>query len=146
MRDTVVFTSARSGTGVSTLARAFAVEAAHSLDTKIIDLDQGAGATSHWGQQRAAHGVTPIVPVVRLSPAQVCDVASSSELLVIDAPASFNGAEDWSNLWPVLTVVAVRESLDDLDRTMQCLRRLIESGLCKRHLAVGSAAYTAVAR
>jgi hypothetical protein len=57
-------------------------------------------------------------------------------LLVIDAPASLNGAEDWSHLLPFLTIVATRESLDELDHTTHLSRGLTESGLCKQRLAV----------
>jgi len=136
MGTIVLFTSANRGTGTSTLARAFAVEAAYSLNTKILDLDGDAAATWNWGRQREERNIQPAVPIARGQQTELGAAARSVELLVMDAPANSVHREDWLAASPLLTIVVSRASADELDHTLKYLRELGVKGDTHPQLAV----------
>src|ERR1700729_3135370 len=119
VREIVCFMGAKEGSGTSTLAHAFAVECAESLNLKIADLDDLQRTSWEWGQCRAAAGLEPVVPVESASHGTVLSKAFDVELLVVDAPPC-TGELAWrlAQLC-LLTVVATRTGRDELDGTMR---------------------------
>src|SRR5262249_44991491 len=123
----VLFTSAITGTGSSTLARAFAAEAAHGLNTKMVDLDGHSGATYRWGRQREKRGILPVVPVESARPTQLRAAARSVEVLVADAPVKCVHLQGW-----------LTPSIDDRGHAREWWR-------CRSHFEIPSGASDKVA-
>src|SRR5688500_9340960 len=96
MGDIVSFVGQKGGTGKSTLARAFAVEAARHDNTVLIaDLDEAQRTSLDWGERRAANGLQPAIQVEQVPRLQLFTRATNVDLLVADAP----GWADASTLW-----------------------------------------------
>ena len=67
MGEVISFVGQKGGTGKSTLARAFAVEAARvQANILIADLDDAQRTSFEWGQRRLANGFKPTVNVERM--------------------------------------------------------------------------------
>ncbi|HEY1246663.1 MAG TPA: AAA family ATPase, partial [Hyphomicrobiaceae bacterium] len=87
MGEIISFVGQKGGTGKSTLARAFAVEAAKRRQGVLIaDLDDAQRTSWDWAQRRAANGLSPAIAVERVPRLQVFTRAADIDVLVVDAP------------------------------------------------------------
>jgi chromosome partitioning protein len=136
MGEVIAFVGQKGGTGKSTLARAFAVEAAYATNVLIADLDEAQRTSWEWGQRRAAGGHQPAVPVEMVPRLQLFTRAASVDLLVADAP----GWADASTLWLAqgarLTVLPTGASIDDLNPTIRLMHELTDKGIADWRLAL----------
>jgi hypothetical protein len=134
--EIISFVAATAGAGASTLARAFAVEAACAQTVVIADLDDLQHASWDWGQRRAAAGLDPAIPVERMPHAQVFTRAAEIELLVVDTP--FRADERIAALatGSRFTVVCTRTHVDDLDLSIRLMHALREKGVPDWRLAL----------
>lgn len=112
----------------STLARAFAVESAHSLDVMMADFGDPEPTSWEWGQRRAANHLEPAVRVELVPRDELLAKAASFDLLLIDAPACSRQMAHWLAQHALLTVVATKTSGDDIEDTMGMLAELVEGG------------------
>ena len=136
MGETISFVAATAGAGTSTLARAFAVEAACSLTVVIADLDDLQHASWDWGQRRAADGLDPAIPVERMSHGQVFTRAAEIELLVVDTPVCADERIAALATGSRLTVVCTRTGIDDLDLSIRLMHKLREKSVPDWRLAL----------
>src|SRR5262245_31673573 len=96
MGEVVSFVGQKGGTGKSTLARAFAVQAARAnVRVLIADLDDAQRTSLEWAQRREKVGIQPLIRVERMNRLNVFTKAAQTDLLVVDAP----GWADESTLW-----------------------------------------------
>jgi len=136
MGNILSFVATKAGTGTSTLARAFAVEAADSLNLLIVDLNDREPASWQWGQRRIANSWDP---PVRVETAQLHDLvgkAASVQLCIADAPPSSEVSAEWLARRSILTVVATGCGLDEIDDTIALRQALARSGIADQHLAL----------
>ena len=134
MGNILSFVATKAGTGTSTLARAFAVEAADSLNLLIVDLDDRERASWQWGQRRLANNWDPPVHAETAQPDDLLGKAASVELCVADAPPSVSA--EWLAQRSILTVVATRCGLDEIDSAIALMHALARSGIAHQHLAL----------
>jgi hypothetical protein len=112
----------------STLARAFAVESAESLELMMADLGDPERASWEWGQRRAANRLEPAVPVELVPQDELLAKAANLDLLLIDAPACSRQAALWLAQHALLTVVAMENGGDSLEDMIGLLAALGEDG------------------
>lgn len=137
MGEVVSFVGQKGGTGKSTLARAFAVQAARAnVKVLIADLDDAQRTSLEWAQRREKAGIQPIIRVERMSRLNVFTKAAQNDLVVVDAP----GWADESTLWLAqgsqLTVMPVGTSIDDLNPTIRLMHELAARGVQEWRLAI----------
>lgn len=136
MGNVVSFVGQKGGTGKSTLARAFAVEAARRANVLVADLDDAQRTSLEWGQRRLANRFEPVVRVERVPRLQVFTRAADVDVLVVDAP----GWADASTLWLAqgshLTVLPVGASIDDLNPTIRLMHELAAKGVPEWRTAI----------
>jgi chromosome partitioning protein len=133
--EIISFVAAAAGTGASTLARAFAVEAAYAQNLVIADLDELQHASWDWGQRRAAAGLDPAIPVERVPHAQALVRAAEIELLVVDTPCCADERISALAKGSRLTVVCTRSNIADVDLSIRLMHQLRESGIPDWRLA-----------
>ena len=126
MGEIISFVAATAGAGASTLARAFAVEAAYAQTVMIADLDDLQHASWDWGQRRAAAGLDPAIPVERVPHEQVLTRAAEIELLVVDTPVCADERIARLAAGSRLTVVCTRARVDDVDLSIRLMHKLRE--------------------
>ena len=129
MGEIITFAAAAVGTGVSTLARAFAVEAAYAQDLVIADLDDLPGASWDWGTRRAAAEFDPAILVERVPYAQVLTRAAKIDLLVVDTPVCADERIARLAMGSGLTVVCTRGSVVDVDLSIRLMHAMRERGV-----------------
>ena len=137
MGEVVSFVGQKGGTGKSTLARAFAVQAAKArVSVLVADLDDAQRTSLEWGERRLKAGFQPVIRVERINRLQVFTKAAQTDLLVVDAP----GWADESTLWLAqgsqLTVLPVGTSIDDLNPTIRLMHELAGKGVQDWRLAL----------
>lgn len=137
MGEVISFVGQKGGTGKSTLARAFAVEAARAkVNVLVADLDDAQRTSVEWGQRRLAAGFQPTIRVERMPRLQVFTKAATADVLVVDAP----GWADESTLWLAqgsqLTVLPCGVSIDDLNPTIRLIHELVGKGIQEWRLAL----------
>jgi chromosome partitioning protein len=130
MGDIISFVGQKGGTGKSTLARAFAVEAAKRASRVLVaDLDEAQRTSLDWGERRAANGLQPPIQVEQVPRLQLFTRAADVDLLVADAP----GWADASTLWVAqgsqLTVLPTGGTVDDLNPTIRLMHELMSKGI-----------------
>jgi hypothetical protein len=116
----------------STLARAFAVESACSLDLLMADLGDPERTSWEWGQRRAANRLEPAVPVELVPHDALLAKAADLDLLLIDAPACSRQTAVWLAHHALLTVVAMETGGDNIEDTMGLLAELGEGGSARK--------------
>ncbi len=128
---TVAFCSQKGGVSKSSLARAFAVEAARGgLSVKIGDLDVGQGSTIDWHRDRLAAGVAPAIAVqLHRSAGEALAGADGVDLLVLDGPARAD--KETLEIAKVSDLIALPTgaSLDDLRPAIRTANSLIRAGI-----------------
>ena len=137
MGDIISFVGQKGGTGKSTLARAFAVEAAkRDQGVLIADLDEAQRTSWDWGQRRAANGLQPAIAVERLPRLQVFTRASNIDLLVVDAPGWADASTLWLAQGSQLTVLPTGGTVDDLNPTIRLMHELMNKGIADWRVAL----------
>ena len=133
--EIISFVAATAGAGASTLARAFAVEAAYAQNVVIADLDDLQHASWKWGQRRAAAGLDPAILVERVPHAQVFTRAAEIDLFVLDTPVCPDERIARLAKGSRLTVVCTRSRVDDVDLSIRLMHKLREKGVPDWRLA-----------
>ena len=137
MGEIISFVGQKGGTGKSTLARAFAVEAAKAgTQVLIADLDEPQRTSWEWGQRRAANAFLPPIAVEALPRLQVFSRAASLDMLIADAPGWADASTVWLAQGSHLTVLPTGSSVDDLNPTIRLTHELINKGIADWRLAV----------
>jgi chromosome partitioning protein len=130
MGDIISFVGQKGGTGKSTLARAFAVEAArHEKRVLIADLDEAQRTSLDWAERRAANGLLPLVGVEQVPRLQVFTRAADIDLLVADAPGWADASTLWLAQGSQLTVLPTGGTVDDLNPTIRLMHELMNRGI-----------------
>jgi chromosome partitioning protein len=125
MGEVVSFVGQKGGTGKSTLARGFAVEAARlNLSVVLADLDDAQRTSFEWGQRRVANGFEPRVAVERVSRLQVFTRAAAVDVLIVDAPGWADASTAWLAQGSQLTVLPTGAGVDDLNPTIRLIHEL----------------------
>ncbi len=137
MGEIISFVGQKGGTGKSTLARAFAVEAARA-ETRVLiaDLDDAQRTSWDWGQRRAANGLVPAIMVEIVPRLQVFTRAADFDLLVVDAPGWADASTAWLAQGSQLTVLPTGASVDDLNPTIRLMHELTGKGIADWRLAL----------
>jgi len=130
MGEIISFVGQKGGTGKSTLARAFAVEAAKAgTGVLIADLDEAQRTSWDWGQRRVANAIIPAVPVEMVPRLQVFTRAAQVDVLVVDAPGWADASTVWLALGSRYTVLPTGASVDDLNPTIRLMHELRGKGI-----------------
>lgn len=137
MGEIISFVGQKGGTAKSTLARAFAVEAAKA-DTRVLiaDLDEAQRTSWDWGQRRAANKLLPAVTVEMVPRLQVFTRAAEFDVLVVDAPGWADASTVWLAQGSQLTVLPTGASVDDLNPTIRLMHELTGKGIADWRLAL----------
>jgi chromosome partitioning protein len=137
MGEIVSFVGQKGGTGKSTLARAFAVEAArHGGSVVIADLDEAQRTSWDWGERRAVNGLQPAIVVERVPRLQVFTRAAALDLLVADAPGWADASTLWLAQGSQLTVLPTGGTVDDLNPTIRLMHELMDKGIADWRVAL----------
>jgi chromosome partitioning protein len=137
MGDIISFVGQKGGTGKSTLARAFAVEAARAgTGVLIADLDEAQRTSWDWGQRRAANRLTPAIAVEMVPRLQVFTRATQDDVLVIDAPGWADASTAWLAQGSRLTILPTGASVDDLNPTIRLMHELVGKGIGDWRVAI----------
>jgi chromosome partitioning protein len=137
MGDIVSFVGQKGGTGKSTLARAFAVEAARRDGGVLIaDLDEAQRTSLDWGERRAANGIKPAILVEQVPRLQVFTRAADLDLLVVDAPGWADASTLWLAQGSQLTVLPTGGTVDDLNPTIRLMHELVNKGIADWRVAL----------
>jgi chromosome partitioning protein len=137
MGEVVSFVGQKGGTGKSTLARAFAVEAAKA-QTKVMiaDLDDRQRTSWEWGERRAANKLKPQIRVERVPRLQVFSTADLVDLLVVDAPGWADASTMFLAQGSQLTVLPTGATVDDLNPTIRLMHELLAKDIADWRLAL----------
>jgi chromosome partitioning protein len=137
MGEIISFVGQKGGTGKSTLARAFAVEAAKA-ETRVLiaDLDEAQRTSWEWGQRRTANGFLPPILVEQVPRLQVFARAAEVDVLVADAPGWADASTVWLAQGSQLTVLPTGASVDDLNPTIRLTHELLNKGIADWRLAL----------
>jgi chromosome partitioning protein len=126
MGEVISFVGQKGGTGKSTLARAFAVEAARvQANVLIADLDDAQRTSFEWGERRLANGFKPVISVERVPRAELFTRAASVDVLVVDAPGWADASTVWLAQGSQLTVLPTGGGVDDLNPTIRLMHELM---------------------
>jgi chromosome partitioning protein len=137
MGEIVSFVGQKGGTGKSTLARAFAVEAAKAGTSVLIaDLDEAQRTSLEWGQRRAANQFLPPIAVEPVPRLQVFSRAATVDVLIADAPGWADASTVWLAQGSHLTVLPTGAGVDDLNPTIRLTHELLDKGIADWRLAV----------
>jgi chromosome partitioning protein len=137
MGDIISFVGQKGGTGKSTLARAFAVEAAKAgTGVLIADLDEAQRTSWDWGQRRAANRLTPAIAVEMVPRLQVFTRAANVDVLVVDAPGWADASTVWLAQGSQLTVLPTGASVDDLNPAIRLMHELVAKGIGDWRVAI----------
>jgi chromosome partitioning protein len=137
MGDIISFVGQKGGTGKSTLARAFAVEAAKGEKRVLVaDLDEAQRTSWDWSQRRAANGIAPAITVERVPRLQVFTRAANIGMLVVDAPGWADASTLWLAQGSQLTVLPTGGTVDDLNPTIRLMHELTGKGVADWRLAL----------
>jgi chromosome partitioning protein len=137
MGDIISFVGQKGGTGKSTLARAYAVEALRRASGVVIaDLDEAQRTSLDWGERRAANGLQPPIQVEQVPRLQLFTRAADVDLLVADAPGWADASTLWLAQGSQLTVLPTGGTVDDLNPTIRLMHELTGKGVADWRLAL----------
>jgi chromosome partitioning protein len=137
MGQIISFVGQKGGTGKSTLARAFAVEAAKTNSSVLIaDLDDAQRTSCEWSERRAANSLLPQIKVELLPALEVFIRAADVDLLVADAPGWSDTSTVWLAKGSKLTVLPTGASVDDLNPTIRLTHELMNKGIADWRVAL----------
>ena len=135
----VGFVSQKGGVGKSTLVRGLAVAAAHAgIKVRIADLDPQQETVAEWEQRRAAAGISPIVPVVKVTAATeaISKAQPGDQLLIIDGPARTSRGTLEIARHADLIVQPSGAGYDDLDPAIRLFHELADIGIPRERMVV----------
>jgi chromosome partitioning protein len=137
MSDIVSFLGQKGGTGKSTLARAYAVEAART-DARVLiaDLDDAQRTSFEWGQRRLANKLSPDVDVQLISHLELFAKADTVDLLVVDGPGATDASTEWIAKGSQLIVLPTGPAIDDLNPTVRLGHELKLKNILAWRLAI----------
>jgi chromosome partitioning protein len=131
----VAFVSQKGGVGKSTLARALAAVAAHSMRVRLADLDPQQASVIEWERTREKNAAGPPCEVVGYETAsQAIDDSKDVDLLIMDAPARTNRATLEIAQRSHLVVQPTGASADDLRPAVLLFHELVKAGVPKERL------------
>ena len=131
----VSFVSQKGGVGKSTLARALAAVAAHSMRVRLADLDPQQASIIEWERTRKKNDAGPSCEVVAYERAsEAIKQSGDVELLVIDAPARTNRDTLEIAQRSHLVVQPTGASADDLRPAVLLFHELVKAGVPKQRL------------
>ena len=137
MGDIISFVGQKGGTGKSTLARAFAVEAAkREQGVLIADLDEAQRTSWDWGAAPRGQRASARHPVERVPRLQVFTRAANIDLLVVDAPGWADASTLWLAQGSQLTVLPTGGTVDDLNPTIRLMHELMNKGIADWRVAL----------
>ena len=127
----VPFMNGKGGVGKSTLARAYAVEAARAgASVLLADLDEVQRTSKRWADHRRANGLKPEIRAEVATARLAYDLADQADVLVIDTPGWTNKQTLFVARWSTFCVVPSRANrMDDLSETVRLLYALRRHGL-----------------
>jgi len=125
MTYVVPFMNGKGGTGKSTLARCYAVEAARGgASVLVADLDDEQKTTALWAANRRRNGWEPDIRVEVASARKAYDLIGQTDVLVLDAPGWADAQTLFVARWSTFTVVPSRANRsDDLAATVALLHK-----------------------
>ena len=125
MTYVVPFMNGKGGTGKSTLARCYAVEAAKGgASVLVADLDDEQKTTALWAANRKRNGWQPDIRVEVASARKAYDLIGQTDVLVLDAPGWADAQTLFVARWATFTVVPSRANRsDDLAATVALLHK-----------------------
>ncbi len=126
MTYVVPFMKGKGGTGKSTLARCYAVEAARAgASVLLADLDDEQKTSALWAENRRRNGWQPEIRVEIASARKAFDLVGQTDVLVLDAPGWADAQTLFVAKWATYTVVPSRANRsDDLAATVSLLHKL----------------------
>ena len=126
MTYVVPFMNGKGGTGKSTLARCYAVEAARAgASVLLADLDDEQKTSALWAENRRRNGWQPEIRVEIASARKAFDLVGQTDVLVLDAPGWADAQTLFVAKWATYTVVPSRANRsDDLAATVSLLHKL----------------------
>jgi chromosome partitioning protein len=137
MGEIISFVGQKGGTGKSTLARAFAVEAARAgTGVLMADLDEAQRTSWDWGRRRAANLLRPPIAVEMVPRLQIFTRATEVDVLIVDAPGWADASTVWLAQGSQLTVLPTGASIDDLNPTIRLMHELMDKGIADWRLAL----------
>jgi chromosome partitioning protein len=137
MGEVISFVGQKGGAGKSTLARAYAVEAARAQSNVLLaDLDEAQRTSFEWGQRRLAYGHQPIVPVERVPQQLLFTRAAAVDVLVADAPGWADASTLWLAQGSQLMVLPTGGGIDDLNPTIRLMHELMGKEIPEWRVAI----------
>lgn len=133
----VSFVSQKGGVGKSTLARALLAVAAHTMKTRLADLDPRQGSVVAWERVRRRDAAGPTCEVVAYPTAgEALAAGADVDLLILDAPAGTSRATLEIARHSHLVVQPTGPSADDLLPAILTFHELVQEGVPKERLAI----------
>jgi len=132
----VSFVSQKGGVGKSTLARALAAVAAHSMRVRLADLDPQQASVTEWERVREKNDAGPPCEVIGYASAsEAIGRSRDVELLILDAPARTSSDTLEIAQRSHLLVQPTGPSADDLRPAVLMFHELVKAGVPKPRLA-----------
>lgn len=132
MSNIISFIGLRIGIGNSSLVRAFAVEAAESLDCVVVDYDESPTSTYDWAVRRDNRGLKPSILVERATTFNFSAERRDIELVMVDASnCSRQSAIDLARISRVVVISSTTDATD-LARVIDQMRAFSDAGLGER--------------
>jgi hypothetical protein len=132
MSNVISFIGLRRGVGNSALARAFAVEAAWSLYSVVVDFDDSLSSTYDWAVRRDASGFKPSITVERGATFEFSSEDPGIELIMVDASDfSRRSAIELAKISRIVVISSTTET-DDLVQVIDQMKAFSAAGLAER--------------
>jgi chromosome partitioning protein len=133
----VAFVSQKGGVGKSTLARALLAVAAHSVRSRLADLDPQQASVREWERTRERTNSGAACEVVAYKTVdQAVAAAHDVELLIIDAPAGATPDTLRIAARSHVVVQPTGASLDDLRPAIVTFHELVNAGIPRQRLCM----------
>ena len=126
----------KGGVGKSTVARAFAVEAAvRNTKVVIVDLDYNQKTSMEWAVQRKANGIKPEIKVIDPPRAELVHAIKNYDLTIIDSAGFTSDLTLWLAEKSHLLVLPTNATTDDLKPTIRLAHELISNDIPRQNIA-----------
>jgi hypothetical protein len=132
MSKILSFIGLRRGVGNSALVRAFAVEAAWSLYSVVVDFDDTSSSTYNWAIRRNETGLKPPISVERGATYEFSSEHPSIELIMVDASDfSRRSAIELAKISRIVVISCTTEA-DELAQVVDQMKAFSAAGLGER--------------
>jgi len=126
----------KGGVGKSTVARAFAVEAAlRNTKVVIVDLDYNQKTSMEWAAQRKANNISPEIKVIDPPRAELDRAIKGYDLTIIDSAGFTSDLTLWLAEKSHLVVLPTNATTDDLKPTIRLAHELISNDIPRQNIA-----------